>query len=74
MSHLACCVPPPPPPQVCNVLGADGMVYQDVNDLMSVGHELNPEITTFDASCFDGKYVTGGPVHRGGGGGVQGGG
>lgn len=24
-----------------------------------MGRELNPEITHFDASCFDGRYCTG---------------
>ncbi len=43
--------------QVCKVLGADGLVYQEVSDLLDAGHEQNPAITTFDAACFDGKYV-----------------
>ena len=30
--------------QVCEVLGADGLVYQDVADLIAVGRELNPSI------------------------------
>lgn len=45
-------------PQVCEVLGADGLVYQDVDDLIAVGTELNPSIEEFDAACFTGKYVT----------------
>eukprot|EP00798_Chlamydomonas_sp_ICE-L_P022929 gene22929-30108_t len=45
--------------QICKVLGADGLIYQTVEDLISAGKEMNPEISTFDASCFDGKYVTG---------------
>ncbi len=45
--------------QICSVLGADGLVYQEVEDLIAVGHELNPAIERFDASCFDGKYCTG---------------
>lgn len=45
--------------QVREVLGADGLVYQDVEDLIAVGKQLNPSITTFDAACFDGRYVTG---------------
>eukprot|EP00798_Chlamydomonas_sp_ICE-L_P021025 gene21025-27892_t len=46
--------------QICKVLGADGMIYQTVEDLIEVGHEMNPNIDMFDASCFTGKYVTGG--------------
>ena len=41
------------------MLGADGLVYQEVSDLIAVGKELNPAITTFDAACFDGHYVAG---------------
>lgn len=45
--------------QICEVLGADGLIYQTVEDLIDVGRELNPEIRQYDASCFDGKYCTG---------------
>jgi len=45
--------------QVCEVLGADGLVYQDVSDLIEVGKEQNPNIREFDAACFTGRYVTG---------------
>lgn len=41
------------------MLRADGLVYQDVEDLLEVGKALNPSIKTFDAACFDGHYVTG---------------
>ena len=36
------------------VLGADGMLYQTTEDLLSVGHELNPSIEQFEASPFNG--------------------
>lgn len=45
--------------EVCEVLGADGLVYQTIEDLLETGYEMNPDIVSFDASCFDGKYVTG---------------
>lgn len=45
--------------QICEVLGADGLVYQSVEDLVAVGQELNPGIRRFDDSCFTGSYVTG---------------
>ncbi len=41
------------------MLGADGLMYQDLDDLLAVGKEMNPSVTEFDASCFNGKYVTG---------------
>lgn len=46
--------------EVCEVLRADGLVYQDLEDLLEVGYSQNPSITRFDAACFDGHYVTGG--------------
>jgi amidophosphoribosyltransferase len=45
--------------EICTTLGADGLVYQTVEDLIGVGKELNPTIQNFDDSCFTGKYVTG---------------
>ena len=45
--------------QVREVLGADGLIYQTIDDLLSVAHQLNPSIRQFDASCFTGVYVTG---------------
>ncbi|KAL4548087.1 hypothetical protein Ndes2526B_g07291 [Nannochloris sp. 'desiccata'] len=45
--------------EICTTLGADGLVYQSVEDLIGVGKELNPTIQNFDDSCFTGKYVTG---------------
>ena len=45
--------------EVCDALGADGLVYQTVEDLIATGKKLNPRIAEFDASCFDGKYVDG---------------
>lgn len=41
------------------MLGADGLVYQDVDDLIDTGRSLNPAIEEFDAACFTGRYVTG---------------
>lgn len=46
--------------EVCKVLQADGLVYQTVEDLLAAGHEMGQSsIKRFDASCFDGNYVTG---------------
>ena len=36
------------------VLGADGLLYQSIDDLVDVGRELNPAIHSFDTSCFTG--------------------
>lgn len=46
--------------QIAQEIGADWLVYQDLEDLISaVMHKKNSGMEGFDASCFDGKYVTG---------------
>ena len=45
--------------QIAEAIGADWLVYQDLEDLVEAVRHGNPNIKHFDASCFDGKYVTG---------------
>jgi amidophosphoribosyltransferase len=45
--------------EICATLGADGLIYQTVEDLLQAGLGMNAQIPRFDASCFDGDYVTG---------------
>ncbi len=40
-------------------IGADQLIYQDVDAMKRVVHALNPAINGFEASCFDGHYITG---------------
>jgi amidophosphoribosyltransferase len=40
-------------------LGADWLIYQDLDDLIDACREGNPSIHRFDTSCFSGEYVTG---------------
>ncbi len=40
-------------------IGADALIYQRVEDLKSALRDMNPAIERFEASCFDGDYVTG---------------
>lgn len=40
-------------------IGADWLIYQDLEDLVAASREGNPNIETFDCSVFDGCYVTG---------------
>ena len=40
-------------------IGADGLIYQDLEDLKAAVTALNPAISVFETSCFDGCYVTG---------------
>ena len=44
---------------VRDAIGADALVYQSVADLGRAVREINPLLERFDASCFDGIYVTG---------------
>jgi amidophosphoribosyltransferase len=45
--------------QVCREIGADALVFQDLEALKASLRTLNPALKDFDASCFDGRYVTG---------------
>ncbi len=45
--------------EICREIGADGIIYQDLEDLKAAVRKANPAIVDFDASCFDGKYITG---------------
>ena len=45
--------------QVRQVIGCDALIYQDVDGMKKAIGALNPHIADFDASCFDGVYVTG---------------
>ena len=40
-------------------IGADALIYQDVEAMKRVVGQLNPSIMGFEASCFDGNYITG---------------
>jgi amidophosphoribosyltransferase len=40
-------------------IGADALIYQDVDAMKRVVGALNPLVASFEASCFDGRYVTG---------------
>ena len=40
-------------------IGADALIYQDVDAMKRVVGALNPRIAGFEASCFDGQYITG---------------
>ncbi len=44
--------------QICQSIGADKLVYQDLDDLIWCVQQGNPDITEFDCSCFNGEYVT----------------
>jgi amidophosphoribosyltransferase len=45
--------------EICREIGADKLIYQDLDDLKAAVRKCNPSIRHFDASCFDGDYITG---------------
>ena len=45
--------------EIRDFIGADALIYQDVDAMKRAIGSLNPKLDGFDASCFDGVYVTG---------------
>ena len=45
--------------EIAREIGADAVFYQDLDALVEDVRSLNPAIERFDASCFDGVYITG---------------
>jgi len=45
--------------EICRLIGADWLVYQDLPDLIASSREGNSDIHDYDCSVFDGNYVTG---------------
>jgi len=44
--------------EVAREIGADWLIYQDLNDLIASAQEGNPNIKNFEVSIFDGNYPT----------------
>lgn len=44
--------------ETAKALGADGLFYQELDDLAEAVREGNPQIERFCMACFDGKYPT----------------
>lgn len=45
--------------EVGEIIGADWIVYQDIEDLVLAAAEGNEQIQRFECSVFDGNYITG---------------
>jgi amidophosphoribosyltransferase len=45
--------------EVAAEIGADALIYQDLEALKDAVRTANPSLARFEASCFDGYYVTG---------------
>lgn len=44
--------------EVCKTIGADKLIYQNLDDLIWSVQQGNTDIQSFDCSCFDGNYLT----------------
>lgn len=40
-------------------IGADALIYQDIEQMKQAVVETGPHLNAFEASCFDGRYITG---------------
>jgi amidophosphoribosyltransferase len=47
------------PVQIAKKIGADAVIYQDIDEMEQAVRKQNPRIRTFCKACFDGKYPTG---------------
>ena len=45
--------------EIAEEIGADKLIYQDLNDLIDAVSDDNKYVTEFDTSCFSGVYATG---------------
>lgn len=45
--------------EVCDLIGADWLIFQDLEDLVQCSRDGNPDIEDFDCSVFNGDYVSG---------------
>jgi amidophosphoribosyltransferase len=45
--------------EVALEIGADALIYQDLDALKEAVRRCNPQLTSFETSCFDGHYITG---------------
>ncbi|MDH4396443.1 MAG: amidophosphoribosyltransferase [Limnobacter sp.] len=45
--------------EICKEIGADALFYQSIEDMKRSVSDLLPSLKNFDASCFEGTYVTG---------------
>lgn len=45
--------------EICREIGADYLVYQELDSLIKDVRRVNPSISQYETSCFDGRYITG---------------
>jgi amidophosphoribosyltransferase len=44
---------------IAREIGCDELIYQDLDALIEDVHSVNPKVSSFEASCFSGIYITG---------------
>ncbi|HCH50201.1 MAG TPA: amidophosphoribosyltransferase [Proteus sp.] len=44
--------------EIRKLIGADGLIFQELGDLIAAVQEENPDISQFECSVFDGVYIT----------------
>ncbi|MFM2342799.1 MAG: hypothetical protein RLZZ592_2452 [Pseudomonadota bacterium] len=45
--------------EIRDYIGCDALIYQDVDAMKRAVHALRPDLEGLEASCFDGRYITG---------------
>ena len=45
--------------EIAREIGCDELIYQDLDALIDDVRSVNPEVTSFETSCFSGVYITG---------------
>jgi amidophosphoribosyltransferase len=45
--------------EIAREIGADHLIYQDLDALIADVRSVNPRVTNFETSCFSGIYITG---------------
>jgi amidophosphoribosyltransferase len=45
--------------EICREITADALVYQEVSAMRRAIADVNPRLSSLEASCFDGNYITG---------------
>jgi amidophosphoribosyltransferase len=45
--------------QISECIKSDGLIFQDISDLVEAVKEENPNLKGFETSVFDGNYITG---------------
>ena len=44
---------------IAREIGADAVIYQDLSALEEAVSSVNPKLSSYETSCFNGEYITG---------------